>query len=159
MGKKAGTAIPIMLHFLIQQVVKQDPAIYCLTVTLQPDYAWWLISYPYFLRDILSKQDTTFNIMQRVVLMPDKDWDYIWKREDIRFFTNKERNTANYAHCNIGVPGYRKWPVDARNSRFKHVWKLFLGTQPLNFLLPILSWSNAKVQGATHFFPGCHNNR
>ena len=33
-GKEADMAVPIMLHSLIQQVVRQDPTLYRLSVTL-----------------------------------------------------------------------------------------------------------------------------
>lgn len=86
-GKDANTTIPIMLHSLIQQLVRQDPALYRLIVTLRPDHKWRLMSYPCFLQGTLPE-----NIVQGAVAIPDtmsKEADE-WEKEDFRLFSNRE---------------------------------------------------------------------
>lgn len=69
----AKTIIPIMLHSLIQQLVRQDLAVYCLTVTLRPDHAWRLISYPCFLQSMLPEEDSAPNLVQEAISIPDEE--------------------------------------------------------------------------------------
>ena len=53
---------------------------------------------------MLPDLDTTLNIVQGAVLVPDKDWNFTWKRGYVQFFTNKEGNTAN--HLPTTTPGF-----------------------------------------------------
>ena len=131
-GREAKIAVPILLYSLVQQLVRQDPAIYRLTVTLRPDHAWRLISYPCFLRGMLPEEDTAPNLVQGAVPIPDKEWDDNWQRGEIRMFMNKKGNTANYLPT--AAPGFLAVADDLSTLEFPG-----LGT------VEDLSWAHTQL--------------
>jgi hypothetical protein len=49
-----------MYHSLIQQLTRQDPVWYALTVATRPDHQWRLISYPYLAKETRPAEKTGF---------------------------------------------------------------------------------------------------
>lgn len=56
----------------MQQLVRQDPAIYCLVVSLRPDHCWRLVSYPTLLNEIGPDDKPTKSIVHLAVPVNDK---------------------------------------------------------------------------------------
>ena len=63
--------LPNMLHSLVQQVARQDPAYYRLHVSLRPDNAWRFISYPCFLQLPLPDCEGAPDYIQGTIAIED----------------------------------------------------------------------------------------
>lgn len=67
--RKPETPLPTTLYSLAQQLIRQDPLLYRIMVTLRPEHAWKLISYPCFLRKSLPDNEEAPNLVQLTMVM------------------------------------------------------------------------------------------
>lgn len=93
--------LPNMLHSLVQQVARQDPAYYRVFVSLRPDNAWRFISFPCFLQLPIPDWEDSPNIIQGAIVVEDDD---NWTKGDVNMATHGYSNDLKRTRLDI-LPG------------------------------------------------------